>query len=242
MSEVIAFIPARSGSKRLKNKNIKIINSHPLIFWTIYKAIKSKIFDKIIFSSDSIQYYNTIISLLRKKKISTKNIFFDLRSKKDTSDKKKIFDYLKKSFVKKIRLNKTDLIVLLLPTAPLRKIGTIRNVVKISLLQKKDFFTANNFEMSIKNALIEKKNNNWSPAIKNSPLLSGNTRSQDQKQYLRPNPVCCCLWVKNLKKKNSIYNNSKMYKTNKIESIDIDTQEDFLLANLISKYFRNNIK
>ena len=68
MSEVIAFIPARSGSKRLKNKNIKIINSHPLIFWTIYKAIKSKIFDKIIFSSDSIKYYNTIISLLRKKK------------------------------------------------------------------------------------------------------------------------------------------------------------------------------
>ena len=45
MSEVIAFIPARSDLK-LKNKNIKIINSHPLIFWTIYKAIKSKIFDK----------------------------------------------------------------------------------------------------------------------------------------------------------------------------------------------------
>ena len=138
MSEVIAFIPARSGSKRLKNKNIKIINSHPLIFWTIYKAIKSKIFDKIIFSSDSIKYYNTIISLLRKKKISTKNVFFDLRSKKESSDKKKIFDYLKKSFVKKIKLNKTDLIVLLLPTAPLRKVKTIRNVVKISLLHKKN--------------------------------------------------------------------------------------------------------
>ena len=45
-SEVICFVPARSGSTRIKNKNIRLINDRPLIYWTIFKAIKSKQFDK----------------------------------------------------------------------------------------------------------------------------------------------------------------------------------------------------
>lgn len=56
-STVICFIPARSGSTRVKNKNIRLINKRPLIYWSIFKAIKSKQFDKIIFSSDSLKYY-----------------------------------------------------------------------------------------------------------------------------------------------------------------------------------------
>ena len=39
--ERIAFIPARSGSSRLKNKNIKLLNGEPLIYWTVKSAIKS---------------------------------------------------------------------------------------------------------------------------------------------------------------------------------------------------------
>ena len=49
----IAIIPARSGSKRIKNKNIKLFNGHPIISWSIKEAIKSKIFDKVIVSTDS---------------------------------------------------------------------------------------------------------------------------------------------------------------------------------------------
>ena len=48
--EVIGFVPARSGSTRLKNKNIKLLNRKPLIYWTIIKALKSKKFDRLIFS------------------------------------------------------------------------------------------------------------------------------------------------------------------------------------------------
>ena len=44
----IAIIPARSGSKRIKNKNITKFYGKPLIFYTIKTAIKSKLFDKII--------------------------------------------------------------------------------------------------------------------------------------------------------------------------------------------------
>ena len=67
MSNVVAFVPARSGSKRLKNKNIKKINNQPLIFWTVLKALKSKVFNQIIFSSDSIKYYDLLIKILKKK-------------------------------------------------------------------------------------------------------------------------------------------------------------------------------
>ena len=51
----ICIIPARSGSKGIKNKNIKIIGGKPLIYWTINAAIKSKFFSKVIVSTDSPQ-------------------------------------------------------------------------------------------------------------------------------------------------------------------------------------------
>ena len=56
--KIIGFVPARSGSTRLKNKNIKIISGKPLIYWTVSKALKSKKFDKIIFSSNSKRYFS----------------------------------------------------------------------------------------------------------------------------------------------------------------------------------------
>ena len=49
----IAIIPARSGSKRIINKNIKKFKGLPIIGWPIKAAKKSKLFDKIIVSTDS---------------------------------------------------------------------------------------------------------------------------------------------------------------------------------------------
>jgi N-acylneuraminate cytidylyltransferase len=48
----IAIIPARKGSKRIKNKNIKLFNNKPLVYWTINNIKKSKIFDRVIVSTD----------------------------------------------------------------------------------------------------------------------------------------------------------------------------------------------
>ena len=59
--KIIALIPARSGSVRIKNKNILEINKHPLIAYTITSAIKSKLFSKIIVSTDSSLYKNYIM-------------------------------------------------------------------------------------------------------------------------------------------------------------------------------------
>ena len=44
---IIAVIPAKSGSLRLKNKNIKILNKKPMVYWSIKYAKTSKLLDKI---------------------------------------------------------------------------------------------------------------------------------------------------------------------------------------------------
>ena len=48
----LCIIPARSGSLRLKNKNIKIFKKKPAIYYPIKTAIKSKIFDKVMVSTN----------------------------------------------------------------------------------------------------------------------------------------------------------------------------------------------
>ena len=60
LDEVWAFIPARSGSKSIRNKNIIKLNGKPLIAHSIYHAKKLKLVKKIIFSSDSLKYSQKI--------------------------------------------------------------------------------------------------------------------------------------------------------------------------------------
>jgi N-acylneuraminate cytidylyltransferase len=48
----VAIIPARGGSKRIPKKNIKLFHGKPIISWSIEAALKSKIFDLIIVSTD----------------------------------------------------------------------------------------------------------------------------------------------------------------------------------------------
>ena len=55
---VLAVILARGGSKGIKKKNIKKIQNHPLISYSIYAGIKSKYIDKLIVSTDSSEIKN----------------------------------------------------------------------------------------------------------------------------------------------------------------------------------------
>jgi len=52
----IGLIPARAGSKRVANKNIRVLNGHPLIAYTICAAVESGIFSDVIVSTDSAEY------------------------------------------------------------------------------------------------------------------------------------------------------------------------------------------
>ena len=50
------LIPARAGSKRVPNKNVKLINNHPLLAYSIEAAISSKVFDMVVCATDDEEY------------------------------------------------------------------------------------------------------------------------------------------------------------------------------------------
>ena len=58
MSKIVALIPARSGSKGVPGKNIKLLAGFPLIAYSIKAALKSKLIDRVIVSTDSEEYAN----------------------------------------------------------------------------------------------------------------------------------------------------------------------------------------
>ena len=53
---IIALIPARAGSKRVPDKNIKPLAGHPVMAYTIAAALQSEVFSDVIVSTDSEQY------------------------------------------------------------------------------------------------------------------------------------------------------------------------------------------
>ncbi|MEQ1572676.1 MAG: acylneuraminate cytidylyltransferase family protein [Vicinamibacterales bacterium] len=53
MPSAVAFVPARQGSKRVPGKNVRALNGHPLLAYTIASALESGVFDAVIVSTDS---------------------------------------------------------------------------------------------------------------------------------------------------------------------------------------------
>ena len=64
--KILGVIPARQGSK-LKDKNIRNYKGKPLIFHTINAALSSKLINKIVISTDSIEYKELCIRKFKKK-------------------------------------------------------------------------------------------------------------------------------------------------------------------------------
>lgn len=77
MSNVVAIIPARAGSKSLVDKNIRLLSGHPLIAYSIAAAKLSKNIDRIIVSTNSEKYidiaqkYGAETPFIRPEKYST---------------------------------------------------------------------------------------------------------------------------------------------------------------------------
>lgn len=231
--EIIAFIPARSGSTRIKNKNITLLNGKPLIYWAVFKALKSKKFDKIIFSSDSNKYFNILIKFLKKDKIKHKNLIFDKRNLNHTKTKSKIFDYIKFDFIKKFGLKKNDLIVQLLPTCPLRSIISIKKTINFSLINEVNCFSVCEYDFHLSFGLSI-NGNKWRAVFSESPLVTGSTQSQSQKKYFHPTGVINCLHVKFLSKQvRTIYHKATPVILPRSESFDLDTKDDLKILKKI---------
>lgn len=226
MSNIIAIIPARSGSKGLKDKNIKNLNGKPLIAYTIEAAVKSGVFKDIIVSTDSREYakiaekYGAEVPFLRNEELA-----------EDTSSTN---DVIEDVIIKLKELGREyDNVMILQPTSPLRGIDDIKNSVK----------------------LLEGKNANAVVSMcecEHSPLLSkelggdkkldgflsdlNSTRRQDIKKYYRLNGAIYLLNIHYfLKYKNFYKQNSYAYIMDKVTSIDIDDIYDFKFAEMIIK-------
>ena len=104
----ICIIPARAGSTRIKNKNIKILNGEPLIGHVIKIAKSSQLFDRIVVSTDGeriaeiAKEYGAEVPFFRNKKLSDNS----------TASYKVIVDC-----IKKIKSEKTSYHFCIYPTA-----------------------------------------------------------------------------------------------------------------------------
>ena len=134
----IAIITARSGSKGLKDKNIKELNGKPLMAYTIEAALESKQFETVMVSTDSEEYAKIA------RKYGAEVPF--LRSEKTSSDEAGSWDVILEVLENYAELGKMyDTVCLLQPTSPLRKVDDIINSYKI--LEEKNIY--------------KRWNNNW---------------------------------------------------------------------------------
>lgn len=110
----IAVITARSGSKGIKDKNIKLLNGKPLMSFTIETALQSGIFEKVMVSTDSKEYASIAETF-------GAEVPF-LRSDKNSRDDASSWETVKEVLSKYKRLGmEYDTVCLLQPTSPLRK-------------------------------------------------------------------------------------------------------------------------
>jgi len=125
--KIIAMIPARIGSERLKRKNLQLINGRPMISFAINAAKISGVFDNIIVNSDSILF----------KEIADKNgVDFYLRKKELGSSKTKADDVLADFIVTNNYQN--DIITWVNSVSPLITSSEIRDTVFYFLKKKLD--------------------------------------------------------------------------------------------------------
>ena len=119
MPSAVALIPARQGSKRVPGKNIRVLNGHPMLAYTIAPAVESGVFDAVIVSTDSdetaaiARHYGAEVPFLRPSAFAT-----------DTSPDIEWVDYTLREL--NMRGRKWDAFSLLRPTSPFRTAATIR--------------------------------------------------------------------------------------------------------------------
>jgi CMP-N-acetylneuraminic acid synthetase len=129
---ILAVVPARGGSKGVPLKNIHILGGKPLIYWTLELLQELEGFIKTFVSTDS----KKIIEKVEKKGFKPEVIRPDNLSGDDVKDFEVIEHALTE--MEKIDNKKYDIILMLQPTAPLRK--------KKQIIEILDFIIDNNFD------------------------------------------------------------------------------------------------
>ena len=224
--EFWAFIAARSGSRGLKNKNIKKLNNLPLIAYSINTALKCKSISTTIFSSDSKKYIKIA------KKYGCKN--FHYRSKKVSRNNSSELSVFKEFINNRIKLKQDlpEFFVHLRPTCPFRKLSTLNKSIKrFQKVKKKCSSLRTVSEMSntaFRYCRIEK---NLLCAIPKKDFALD--KWMRPRQFFPKTYICNCVIdiykTKNILK-NKLFGNKVMPVLIKDYFCDIDSIEDFKKA------------
>jgi CMP-N,N'-diacetyllegionaminic acid synthase len=226
INECWAMIPARSGSKTIKDKNIKLINKKPLIYYTLNFAKKIKYFKKIIFSSDSEKYL----------KIASKFGKFYLHKRKKYAATDEATDLkLFKEFLIKYRKKNNHLpkyFAHLRPTTPIRSIKTVNRALNI-------FFKNSRKYSSLRSINLMSESSYKSLRIVNNKLCSIKSRDFNMDKYNMPqnnypktfvaNGIIDIYNTRNILRGYLLGNKSYPFLVNDLNS-DIDSIQDFKFA------------
>jgi CMP-N,N'-diacetyllegionaminic acid synthase len=219
----LVIIPARGGSKRLPRKNVLELSGKPLIVWSIEAGLKSKYIDKVVVTSDD----DEILSI-------SKEYGAEIIKRPDylANDTAKTFDAIKHTIE---NMQKYDYIVLLQPTSPLRNEFHIDEAIELLELKKADaVVSVCEMEHSPLWSNTLPKDDNMNSFLKDEVL---NKRSQDLETYYRLNGAIYICKTEKLLSEESFFlkDNIFAYKMDRLNSIDIDEEIDFLIAKIIKE-------
>jgi len=227
MSKVLAIIPARGGSKSIPRKNIKLLNGKPLIAYTIETALACKDIDRIIVSSDDDEIleiskkFGAEIPFIRPKELAQDR----------TPDRPVIQHAI--NFLSKEDNYYPDLVLNLRPTSPFRIAEDISNVIsKWETTNADSVRTVTKVEgVHHPYWMFSINDEGWS-----SPAVPNKTIEEFYQRQLLP-PIYRLNGVVDgittdivLNHKNYYGDNMALVEVPESRSHDIDTKEDFNLA------------
>ena len=221
----IALIPARSGSKGLKNKNLLKISNRTLVEIAIDNALSSKLISKVYLTSDS----RKILDIGNKKKIN--NIFRSKKYSSDTATSKDVISH----FLTQIKTSEifNNYIVYIQPSSPLLKSKHINNAIRLIKKKKSNCLIScyrSESEKFFKSLQINHRGK-ITPTFKKNFLY---TNRQSFKDVYIPNG---CIFIfrikKNFLKKYIDYADCIPYIMKHNDVIDINNKRDLLEARKI---------
>lgn len=220
--KVLAIIPARGGSKGVKQKNIKILKDKPLLAWTIMAAKSSKYIDKLVVSTDDLEIAEIA------KKYSCEVPF--IRPKELAEDDTPGIDVILHA-VETVG-NNYDIIVMLQPTSPLRDKNDIDKCIEQAVLKNRPCVSVT----------IANKSPYWmyslSSELNMEPIIEIEEKLFYQRQklpevYQLNGAVYVSSYENLIDKKSFITKNTIAYVMDEEKSVDIDTDLDFMIAECI---------
>lgn len=230
MNDTFCFIPARLGSNRLKEKNIKILNKRPLLSYSIEAAKKSNVFGDNIYVSTESKKIKKIANKFGAK-------VPQLRSELLSSDQSNVCDVLHGFLIQNPFLLNFNSVAIILPTSPFVISDDIQNAIKLF----------NNCNEKVLMSVCETDHNAYRAAeiINNNlkPIFPDKIPLQTQKlnKTYRINGAVIIIDIKYfMEKKTYFAEKICVFEMPKSRSIDIDNIEDFMYAEFLMKNF--NVK